>query len=429
MKLILSFIFSFIIIVMIGSVSVIKDIIHKKKMGYPLEKSELEEAFLGYLKGEVADYQMSSLLMAICIQGMNMEEVYLLTDLFLKSGDILDFSNIPGIKVDKHSTGGVGDKTTLVVVPIVASCGVPVVKMSGRALGYTGGTVDKLESIPGYRTELSGEEITRQVSEIGAVMIGQTKDLCPLDKKIYALRDVSGTTDSIPLIAASIMSKKIAGGADKILIDIKVGSGAFMKTRKDALTLSRMMIELGKRYGKETRTIISDMNVPLGRAVGNSLEVREALEILLGREKGTLLELCVELATEMVSMGKNISKERAKRLVEESIASKRAYQKLLDIIVYQGGKIEDLPISSNVLTITSSFSGVVEEIDALEVAKLSCQLGSGRMTKEDQIDPSVGVLLDVNLHTRIKKGDPLFRLYLKENDPKKYDITKIIKIH
>lgn len=407
----------------------IKDIIHKKRMGKSLSRSELEEVFLGYLKGEVPDYQMSSLLMAICIQGMSMEETYFLTDIFLHSGDVLDFSHIPGIKVDKHSTGGVGDKTTLIVVPIVASLGVPVIKMSGRALGHTGGTIDKLESIPGYQTELKEEEILRQVSEIGAVMIGQTKDLCPMDKKIYALRDVSGTVDSIPLIASSIMSKKLAGGADKILIDIKVGSGAFMKTRSEALELSRVMIELGKRYGRETRTIISDMNTPLGKAVGNALEVREACEVLQGREKGSLYELCVSLATEMVSMGKNISKRDAQVLVEESVASGKAYQKLLEIISYQHGKIEDMTVSSHVLTITSDVSGVVQKIDALEVAKLASQLGGSRTTKEDQIDPGVGVLLDVFLHQRIKKGDPLFRLYLKKGDQKKYDVTKIMKIN
>lgn len=407
----------------------IKDIIHKKRMGKSLSRSELEEVFLGYLKGEVPDYQMSSLLMAICIQGMSMEETYFLTDIFLHSGDVLDFSHIPGIKVDKHSTGGVGDKTTLIVVPIVASLGVPVIKMSGRALGHTGGTIDKLESIPGYQTELKEEEILRQVSEIGAVMIGQTKDLCPMDKKIYALRDVSGTVDSIPLIASSIMSKKLAGGADKILIDIKVGSGAFMKTRSEALELSRVMIELGKRYGRETRTIISDMNTPLGKAVGNALEVREACEVLQGREKGSLYELCVSLATEMVSMGKNISKRDAQVLVEESVASGKAYQKLLEIISYQHGKIEDMTVSSHVLTITSDVSGVVQKIDALEVAKLASQLGGSRTTKEDQIDPGVGVLLDVFLHQRVKKGDPLFRLYLKKGDQKKYDVTKIMKIN
>lgn len=406
----------------------IKDIINKKRMGKELKREELEEAFLGYLNDKVSDYQMSSLLMAICINGMSMEETFVLTDLFLNSGETLDFSQVEGIKVDKHSTGGVGDKTTLIVVPIVAACFVPVIKMSGRSLGYTGGTIDKLESIPGYQTELSSKQILKQVSEIGAVMIGQTKELCPLDKKIYALRDVSGTTDSIPLIASSIMSKKIAGGADKILIDIKVGSGAFMKTKEDALELSRVMVAIGKKYGKETRTIISDMNTPLGRAVGNALEVREALSVLQGKEKGNLYELCVELATEMVSMGRNITKSDAESLVKESISSGTAYQKLLEIISYQNGRIDQLPISSNVVTITSSVSGVVEKIDALEVAKLSCSLGAGRIVKEDKIDPSVGVVLDVFPSQKVNVGDALFHLYLKKADERKYDITKIMKI-
>lgn len=406
----------------------IKDIINKKRVGEELSRSELEEAFLGYLKGSVLDYQMSSLLMAICIQGMSLEETFILTDLFLNSGDQLDFSNIPGIKVDKHSTGGVGDKTTLVVVPIVASCMIPVIKMSGRGLGYTGGTIDKLESIPGYKTELLEDDIMRQVGDIYAVMMGQTGELCPLDKKIYALRDVSGTTDSIPLIASSIMSKKIAGGADKILIDIKVGSGAFMKTLKDAEDLSDIMIQIGEKYGRETRTIISDMNTPLGRMVGNGLEVEEAMDILQGKEKGAFYDLCVELASQMVSMGKDISVSDAKIMVEESITSGRAYQKFLDIVSYQGGRMDEFSVSQNVLEISSDVSGVVQSIDALEVAKLSCQLGAGRLTKEDKIDPGVGVYLNVLVGDQVEVGDTLFTLYLKDGDHKSYDTSKIFEI-
>lgn len=406
----------------------IKDIINKKRVGEELSRSELEEAFLGYLKGSVLDYQMSSLLMAICIQGMSLEETFILTDLFLNSGDQLDFSNIPGIKVDKHSTGGVGDKTTLVVVPIVASCMVPVIKMSGRGLGYTGGTIDKLESIPGYKTELLEDEIMKQVGDIYAVMMGQTGELCPLDKKVYALRDVSGTTDSIPLIASSIMSKKIAGGADKILIDIKVGSGAFMKTLKDAEALSDIMIQIGEKYGRETRTIISDMNTPLGRMVGNGLEVEEAMDVLQGKEKGAFYDLCVELASQMVSMGKDISVSDAKIMVEESVISGRAYQKFLDIVSYQGGRMGEFSVSQNVLEISSEVSGVVQSIDALEVAKLSCLLGAGRLTKEDKIDPGVGVYLNVLVGDKVEIGDVLLCLYLKSDDKGEYDISKIFEI-
>lgn len=406
----------------------IKDIINKKRMGKALTKEEIEEAFLGYLKGSVPDYQMSSLLMAICINGMTEEETFFLTDLFLHSGDILDFSSLDGIKVDKHSTGGVGDKTTLVVVPIVASIGVPVIKMSGRGLGYTGGTVDKLESIPGYQTEMSLEQVFHQVEKIGAVMIGQTNDLCPLDKKIYALRDVSGTTDSIPLIASSIMSKKIAGGADKILIDVKVGSGAFMKNKENAKRLSNLMVKIGQKYGKETRVILSSMDSPLGRTIGNALEVKEALFVLEGREKGAFYELCVLLASHMVSMGKNISLAEAKALVEESITSRRAYQKFLEIVEAQGGDTLKIAVSSNVVEVKSKVSGVVRKIDALEVAKLASSLGAGRLKKDEKLDYSVGVYLNVSIGERVEIGDTLLCMYQKENASVSCDVSKIFEI-
>ncbi len=406
----------------------IKDIINKKRLGEELTEEEMRMIFLGYLEGSVPDYQMSSFLMAICINGMTENETFILTDLFLNSGDILDFSNIPGVKVDKHSTGGVGDKTTLVVVPIVASCGVPVIKMSGRSLGYTGGTIDKLESIPGYQVELSLDDVRKQVAEVGAVMMGQTGKLCPLDKKVYALRDASGTTDSIALIAASIMSKKIAGGADKILIDVKVGRGAFMKTEEDAKKLSDIMIQIGEHYGKETRTIISNMDAPLGVAVGNALEVKEALYILEGKGKGAFYELCVLLASTMVSMAKDISLEDAKTLVEEVIASGQAYRKFLEIVAYQGGDVEGIPISSHTVSVCSQQSGIVRGINALEVAKLSCMLGAGRMKKEDEIDPSVGVFLNVSVGEEVMVGDPLMTLYQKTGDKVVYDISKIFEI-
>ncbi len=406
----------------------IKDIINQKRLGKALTKEELETCFLGYLKGEVPDYQMAALLMAICINGMTDEETFYLTDLFLHSGDILDFSNLPGIQVDKHSTGGVGDKTTLVVVPLVAACGVPIIKMSGRGLGYTGGTVDKLESIPGYRIELSKEEIEEQVRKIGAVMIAQSATLCPLDKKIYALRDVSGTTESIPLIAASIMSKKIALGADKILIDIKVGRGAFMKTEADAKKLSDLMIAIGKFYQKEVRTVFSNMDSPLGECVGNSLEVREALEVLEEKKEGDFLDLCIQLATEMVSMGKEIPEEEAKDLVLDALYSKKAYSKFLEIVDAQGGNLKLLSISKNQETVTASSAGIVQQIDALEIAKLSYLLGAGRKKKEDKIDPSVGVSCHVFVGQHVKVGDPLLTLYKKEGDFSNYSWDSIFKI-
>ena len=304
----------------------IVEIINKKRLGKILSKKELEYFFNGYLHGEIMDYQMSALLMAICIKGMTDKEIFDLTDIFIKSGDRFDF---PGIEVDKHSTGGVGDKTTLIIAPIVASLGVPVVKMSGRGLGFTGGTIDKLESIPGFRTNLTDDEIEKQKKEIGIVITSQTKDLVPLDKLIYALRDVTGTTESIPLIATSIMSKKIASGADKILIDIKVGNGALIKKEKDAKKLAQLMKKIGEFYHREVRCMTTNMDTPLGTSIGNSLEVIEAINILQNKEDNYLRDLCIELASEMVSMGKDISVEKAKIQVEESIRSGKAYHRKL----------------------------------------------------------------------------------------------------
>lgn len=408
------------------------DIINKKRCGLELSLEELKTAFIGYLEGRVPDYQMASLLMAICINGMSEEETFILTDLFLNSGERLDFSFISGTKVDKHSTGGVGDKTTLVVVPIVAACGVLTIKMSGRSLGYTGGTIDKLESIPGYRTELSLEEVFKQVEEVGAVMMGQTGELCPLDKMIYALRDVTGTTESIPLIAASIMSKKLASDADKILIDIKVGSGAFMKTEEDALKLSQLMIKIGEKYGHETRTILSNMATPLGKAVGNALEVEEAIAVLKGEEQGDLLKKCIEIASHMVSMGKDISFDDAKKLVEEVLTTKKAYQKFLDIVSSQGGNIENITVSSNIISVVSEDAGVIQKIDALSVAKLVCKLGAGREKKEDLLDPSVGIYLEKKEGEKVSKGDILLRLYLPDHYDEDmlstYDFSLIFEI-
>ena len=391
---------------------VVVDIINKKRLGRALTYNELDYFFKGFLKGEIKDYQMSSLLMAICIRGMSDEEIYALTKIFIESGDVLDFSDIPGIKVDKHSTGGVGDKTTLVIAPIVASLGIPVVKMSGRGLGYTGGTIDKLESIPGFRIDLSEEEVINQVKDIGVVVTGQTADLVPMDKVIYALRDVTGTVSSIPLIASSIMSKKIASGADKILIDIKVGKGALLKTKKDANKLSQLMIKIGKFYGREVRTIISDMNVPLGHAIGNSLEVLEAIDILRGKEKkSNLVDLCIELASEMVSMGREIPIEDATKLVKKSIKNGSAYNKFLEMVDFQGGNIKSIKVNKKVQKIKSSKYGTIVGIDALEFGKLSVSLGAGRISKEDTIDYGVGIYLEKLVGQKVRKGDVLARIY------------------
>ena len=390
----------------------IVDIINKKRLGQNLTYSELEYFFNGYLNGEVKDYQMSSLLMAICINGMSNQEIFDLTKIFINSGDILSYDNIPGIKVDKHSTGGVGDKTTLIIAPIVASCDIVVVKMSGRGLGHTGGTIDKLESIPGFRTDLSMEQVIKQASDIGVVITGQTNNLTPLDKMVYALRDVTGTVSSIPLIATSIMSKKIAGGADKILIDVKYGSGALLENKDDAVTLSNLMIEIGKYYNKEVRTIISDMSVPLGNNIGNSLEVIEAIDVLTGNEKDSnLVELCIDLASEMISMGKNISKEAAIELVNNSIDSGSAYNKFLELVKYQGGDISGLEVSDKYVDIKSNVSGTLVGMDALSFGKLSVSIGAGRKNKSDEIDYSVGIHINKKIGEYINIGDILCRVY------------------
>ena len=407
----------------------IVDIINKKRIGLELSYKELSFFFNGYLNGKVKDYQMSSLLMAICINGMTDDEIFSLTKIFIDSGDILDFSEIPGIKVDKHSTGGVGDKTTLIIAPIVASLGVPVVKMSGRGLGYTGGTIDKLESIKGFNIALSDNQVFKQVSDIGVVVTGQTADLAPMDKAIYALRDVTGTVSSIPLIASSIMSKKIASGADKILIDIKVGNGALLQKKSDANKLSDLMKKIGKFYNREVRTIISDMNVPLGHAIGNSIEVMEAIKVLKGEEVNTnLVDLCIELATEMVSMGKNIDRSVAYDEVVDSIKSLKAYNKFLELVKTQGGKIDSLRLSETIIEMESVESGVVKNINALELGKLSVALGAGRVNKEDKINYNVGIYLNKLVGDTVKKGDTLATIYYdKKVDLSKFDDIFTIK--
>ena len=394
----------------------ILEIINKKRLGKELSYKELDYFFNGYLNGEIADYQMASLLMAICINGMTDEEIFSLTKIFIDSGDILDFSDIEGIKVDKHSTGGIGDKTTLVIAPIVASLGIPVIKMSGRGLGYTGGTIDKLESIPGFRIDLKEKEIFEQVKDIGVVVTGQTKDLAPMDKVIYALRDVTGTVSSIPLIASSIMSKKIASDADKILIDIKVGNGALLKTKEEAKKLSELMIKIGEVYGREVRTIISDMNTPLGKCIGNALEVLEAVDVLKGKEDSTnLFNLCVELATEMVSMGKDVSKEDARKLVLESIDTGKALKKFEEMVKYQNGDLTAIKVSDKTIKIKANKTGEIKKINALELGKLSLALGAGKIKKSDKIDYSVGIKLNKLVGSYVKAGDLLMTLYVNKD--------------
>ena len=393
------------------------DIIDKKRNNGELSKDELSFVFNGYLKKEVQDYQMSSLLMAICINGMSDQEVFDLTDIFINSGEVLDLSSIPGVKVDKHSTGGVGDKTTLIVAPIVASLGIVVPKMSGRGLGITGGTIDKLESIPGFKVEVSKEDFLKQLKEIGMIVCSQTDSLVPLDKIIYSLRDVTGTVDSIPLIAVSIMSKKIASGADKILIDIKCGDGALIKDDRSAKELRDLMIRIGNVYNREVRCLISDMDTPLGKCIGNALEVAEAVELLDGKVRNNLYDLCVDIASNMVSMAKEISIIDAREQVIEAINSKKALEKFNQFVSYQGGRLDDMRISDNKLEIKSTKSGVVKAIDALIVSKVSMSLGSGRALKEDKIDYEVGVFLNKLIGDTVNEGDTLCTLfYNKVND-------------
>ena len=393
----------------------IVDIINKKRVKKSLTHEELDYAFNGYLNNTVKDYQMSSLLMAICINGMTDEEIFDLTDIFIKSGDVLDLSSIPGVKVDKHSTGGVGDKVTLIIGPIVSSCGVPVPKMSGRGLGHTGGTIDKLESIKGFNTNLTEEEFFNQVKKIGFAVTGQTKNLCPLDKVIYALRDVTGTVASIPLIATSIMSKKIAGGADKILLDVKVGDGALMKTMEDAKDLASIMERIGKAHHRDVVCEITDMNIPLGHNIGNSLEVIEAMDTLQGM-KGRLYDLCLDISAKMISMSKDISYDEAYKEASDAVTSGRAFKKFEEFVKMQGGDLSTLEVSNQIIEIKSNKSGTLNNIKALALGELSVSLGAGRRTKEDSIDHTVGIVVHPNLGDHINVGDTLATLYVKDKN-------------
>jgi len=390
------------------------DIINKKRLGHELSDHDLEEAFLGYYKGEIPDYQMSSLLMAICLKGMTEEEVFSLTDIFINSGEKLDLSKVEGVTVDKHSTGGVGDKTTLIVASIAASLGVKVPKMSGRGLGHTGGTIDKLESIPGFRISLTEEEFIHQLNTVGCVITSQTAHLAPLDKKVYALRDVTGTVESIPLIASSIMSKKIASGAEKIVLDVKVGNGALLKTQEDALKISRLMKKIGERYGREVDTMITYMDIPLGTCIGNALEILEVMKILSNEENNYLVALSKALAAKMVQLGLGISIEEASQRVEDSLTSGKAYQKFLEMVEAQGGRVNELRVSPYTKDITSTKRGHIIGMDAYKFGKLSLDLGGGRKTKEDTIDPGVGIILKKKIGDDVEVGDILCTLYTKE---------------
>ena len=390
----------------------IVDLINKKRMNGKFNKNEIKYIVDSYVQGKIEDYQMSALLMAICINGLDSEETIYLTDAMLDSGDKIDLSSIPGIKVDKHSTGGVGDKTTIIVLPIVASLGVPVAKMSGRGLGYTGGTIDKLESIPGFNVNVNISDFINQVKKYNICIGTTTSSITPADKKIYALRDVTGTVSSKSLIAASIMSKKLATGADKILLDVKYGNGALLNDMNDAIDLAKLMVYIGNSHGKETRALITNMNYPLGNMVGNALEVKEAIDVLTGGGNKDLRDLCITLASYMVSMSKNSDFMSAQGEVLSSLRTGKAYQKFLELVKLQGGNINSINISSKIIEIKSTKSGFINNISAISIAEAALKLGSGRMTKNDTIDMSVGIETLKNVGDYVNIGDSLAKIYV-----------------
>ncbi|MCH4477256.1 pyrimidine-nucleoside phosphorylase [Staphylococcus haemolyticus] len=394
------------------------DIIEKKRDGKSLSKEEIEFFIKGYTNGDIPDYQASSLAMAIFFQDMNDEERAALTMAMVNSGDVIDLSKINGIKVDKHSTGGVGDTTTLVLAPLVAAMGVPVAKMSGRGLGHTGGTIDKLESIKGFHVEISEEDFIKLVNENQVAVIGQSGNLTPADKKLYALRDVTGTVNSIPLIASSIMSKKIAAGADAIVLDVKTGNGAFMKTLEDAEALAHAMVSIGNNVGRNTMAIISDMSQPLGRAIGNALELKEAIDTLNGKGPEDLTELVLTLGSQMVVLANRAKTlEEARQLLNEAIENGSALEKFKTFLENQGGDAsvvdapELLPTATYQIEYKAQSSGVVSELIANEIGVASMMLGAGRQTKEDEIDLSVGIVLNKKVGDVVKEGESLLTIH------------------
>ena len=399
------------------------DLIQRKRDGAELAPEEIEFLVDGYTSGEIPDYQMSAFLMAVFYAGMTDREVSRLTERMLRSGETADLSAIPGIKVDKHSTGGVGDKTSLVVAPLAAAAGVVVPMMSGRALGHTGGTLDKLESIPGFRTDLTSDEFQRQLAELGLCFIGQTDQFAPADRKLYALRDVTGTVESIPLIASSIMSKKLAEGVDALVLDVKVGSGAFMKKQVDARRLAQTMVGIGRRMDKKVQALITDMSQPLGYAVGNALEVMEASQTLQNAGPADLTKLCLELAARMIFLGKkSATLEEARLTAEKHLVDGSAYKKFKDVVAAQGGSPQALdnfvllPNATGAREIASPRAGYVSSIDAEDIGIASNMIGAGRDKKEDSIDPAVGIILEVKAGEKVEAGSILCRLYYTKED-------------
>ncbi|GGA27951.1 pyrimidine-nucleoside phosphorylase [Paenibacillus physcomitrellae] len=399
------------------------DLIEKKRDGGELLTEEINYIIEGYTRGEIPDYQVSALAMAIFFQDMNERERADLTMAMVHSGDVIDLSAIEGVKVDKHSTGGVGDTTTLVLAPLVAALDIPVAKMSGRGLGHTGGTIDKLESIPGFHTEISTEEFADLVNRFKIAVVGQSGNLTPADKKLYALRDVTATVNSIPLIASSIMSKKIAAGSDAIVLDVKTGSGAFMKTAEDAAELAQAMVRIGNNVGRKTMAVISDMSQPLGRAIGNALEVQEAIDALKGQGPEDLEELCLALGRQMVYLaGKAASLEEAEEKLREAIRSGAALEKFKQFIANQGGDPsvvdhpEKLPQAAFKIEVPAKENGVVAEIIADGIGTAAMWLGAGRATKESEIDLAVGLMLNKKIGDAVKAGESLVTIHANTED-------------
>ncbi|MBF7096869.1 thymidine phosphorylase [Alkalibacter mobilis] len=404
----------------------IYDIIIKKREGDELTDSEIEYFVNGFTNDQIPDYQISALLMCIYFNGLNMRETVSLTKAMMNSGEIMDLSAIKGIITDKHSTGGVGDTTTIILAPLLASCGVPVAKMSGRGLGHTGGTIDKMESIEGFKTNLSKDEFVENVNKYKIALAGQTGKIAPADKKIYALRDVTATVDQVSLIASSIMSKKLAAGSDAILLDVKFGSGAFMKTQEEAFELAKIMVDIGNDMGRHTKALITNMDEPLGSSVGNALEVREAIRVLRGESGGALLSLSIHLAAEMMIMAKEAedTKSAMKRLTE-SIDTRKAYDKFVEFVFAQGGNTdmiknpELLPVGKYKYEVRSSIEGHVNKIDASMIGQAALIVGAGRENKESKIDPGVGLILHKRVGDHVDKDEILAEIYF--NDKSRLD--------
>jgi len=402
------------------------DIIRKKRDGKSLTKDELNYLMQGYVKGYIPDYQMAAFAMAVYFKGMSDEEIANLTTAIVESGSLINMSSTDGVKVDKHSTGGVGDKTTLIVAPLVASFGVKVAKLSGRGLGHTGGTIDKLEAIPGFCTNFSIEDFILRVKNANIAIMAQTSDITPADKKLYALRDVTATVDSIPLIASSIMSKKIALGVENIVLDVKVGLGGLVKDIASGIELANTMLNIGKKLGKKVIVVISNMEQPLGYSIGNSLEVEEAIEVLKGRGSGDLLELSLTISSYMLCLAnrfKDLNTARESAL--ENIASGKAYAVFENFIKSQGGDLKRLPKAKNVVAVPSIKEGYINKIDAKALGLCAVEMGAGRFTKEDSIDYSVGIVLKKKVGDMVNKGDTLAYLHLNSKEKIEYFQKKI----